>query len=136
MICPYCGKENEGAGFCTGCGMKLEAPAPVEPAAPVYTAPQSAAPAQVITRTVTELPPENRPLSGWAYFGLQLLFAVPVVGFVFLIVFSFSRGNINRRNFARSYWCALLVAVVLVVVIIVIALLAGVSMGGLMESLN
>lgn len=46
-----------------------------------------------------------KPLSPWAYFGLSILFSLPVVGFIFLIIFSVSDANINRRNFARSYWC-------------------------------
>ena len=71
------------------------------------------------------------PLSPWAYFGLTLLFSVPVVGFVFLIVFSISKGNINRRNFARSYWCAL----ILVLIIALILFLTGTA-AGLFEKLS
>ena len=57
-----------------------------------------------------------KPLSAWAYFGLSLLFSVPIVGLVFLIVFSCSSANINRRSFARSYWCGyILVAVVVLI---------------------
>ena len=70
---------------------------------------------------VNHLPEQYRPLSPWAYFGLQLLFCIPVVGFVFLIVFSFSRGNINRRNFARSYFCVY----VIIGIILLICLLTG-----------
>ena len=66
-----------------------------------------------------------RPLSPWAYFGLQILFSIPIVGFIFLIVFSLSNGNINRRNFARSYWCVL----VIVLIIIGITLLIGATSG-------
>lgn len=136
MNCPYCGKENENATFCTGCGMKLEIEPPV--AEPVYAAPQPAA--VVIPKPVQTIPPENRPLSPWAYFGLQLLFAVPVVGFVFLIVFSFSRGNINRRNFARSYWCALLIAVaaalVIAIIFVILFVTAGISLESVMDNLQ
>lgn len=38
-----------------------------------------------------------KPLSPWAYFGLSILFSLPVVGFIFLIIFSVSDANINRR---------------------------------------
>lgn len=31
-----------------------------------------------------------KPLSPWAYFGLSILFSLPVVGFIFLIIFSVS----------------------------------------------
>lgn len=65
------------------------------------------------------------PLSPWAYFGLQILFAVPFVGFVFLIIFSISQKNINRRNFARSYWCVYVVAAVIIGVALLISALNG-----------
>ena len=65
------------------------------------------------------------PLSPWAYFGLQILFAVPIVGFVFLIIFSISQKNINRRNFARSYWCVYVVAAVIIGVALLISALNG-----------
>lgn len=77
-----------------------------------------------------EVVPTGRyaPLSAWAYFGLGILFSVPIVGFVFLIVFSFSKGNINRRSYARSYFCGLLfVAIVLIVLVICCGSIAGVA---------
>ena len=55
--------------------------------------------------TEQELPPQYRPLSAWSYWGLKILYAVPIVGLIFLIVFSFKSDNINRRSFTRSYWC-------------------------------
>ena len=58
-----------------------------------------------------------RPVSPWGYIGYGLLFAIPVVGLILLIVFAVSDRNINRRNYARSYWCVLLVALVLVLVL-------------------
>lgn len=62
------------------------------------------------------IPSNYKPLSAWAYFGYQLLFAIPFVGFILLIVFSFNNDNINRRNFARSYFCVyLLVAIIFVI---------------------
>ena len=63
-------------------------------------------------------PVQFKPLTAWQYFWLTILFSVPVVGFVFLLVFTFSNGNINRRNFARSYWCGLLVAVIVIAVVV------------------
>ena len=75
------------------------------------------------------IPEQYRPLSPWAYFGLGLLFSVPVVGFVFLIVFSISRANINRRNFARSYFCGLIIALGVCAVVLVLMLTGVVSSG-------
>lgn len=130
MFCKNCGAQmDDNAIVCESCGaeVKKEEPVTVTPAPQqtvVYTAP-----AQVEYR----IPEENRPLSPWAYFGLQMLFSIPVVGFVFLIVFSCSGANINRRNFARSYWCGLLmIAVIAIVAIALIVLFAllGMSTGG------
>ena len=55
-----------------------------------------------------EGPVEFQPLTGWDYVGYTLLFSIPLAGLIFLMVFSFSDKNINRRSFARSYWCWLL----------------------------
>jgi len=59
-------------------------------------------------------PERFRPLSPWAYFGYTILFSIPVVGLICLIVFSLSDTNINRRNFARSYFCALVLLLILI----------------------
>lgn len=79
-----------------------------------------------------QIPSQYQPLSPWAFFGLTILFSIPVVGFIFLIIFSFSDSNLCRRNFARSYWCALLVAIILVVAIVLFYLIiAAVFLGGI-----
>ena len=67
------------------------------------------------------IPSNYKPLSAWAYFGYQLLFAIPLVGFILLIVFSFNDDNINRRNYARSYFCSLLIGAIIGVIAIVIS---------------
>ena len=53
--------------------------------------------------------PRFRPLSPWAYFGYSLLFAIPFAGFIILIVLCFNDSNINRRSYARSFFCGLLI---------------------------
>lgn len=53
-------------------------------------------------------PDQFKPLSPWGYVGYTLLFAIPIIGQIFLIVFTFSKKNLNRRSYARSYWCYLL----------------------------
>ncbi len=73
-------------------------------------------------------PDRFRPLSPWAYFGYSLLFSIPVAGFILLIIFSISDSNINRRNFARSYWCVLILVIIIMVVLFVLRLLFGVSL--------
>lgn len=73
-----------------------------------------------------------KPLSPWTYFGLSILFSLPVVGFIFLIIFSVSDANINRRNFARSYWCIY----VIIAVAAVVAVASGVTLGSLENMLS
>ena len=53
----------------------------------------------------SELPSKFRPLSAWSYFGLSVLYAIPILGLIFLLIHTFSDKNINRRSFARSFWC-------------------------------
>lgn len=74
------------------------------------------------------LPEKYRPLGAWAYFGYQILFALPLVGFICLIVFAFSDNNINRRSFARSFFCVyVIVAIVAVVVLIAVGGFAAIA---------
>ncbi len=65
------------------------------------------------------IPAEYKPLSPWAYFGYSILFSIPLVGFILLIVFSLDNSNINRRNFARSYWCTLILLVIIFIILII-----------------
>ncbi|MBQ2603314.1 MAG: zinc ribbon domain-containing protein [Oscillospiraceae bacterium] len=143
-FCTSCGQSMAASQPAPAPAAAQPAPAPVSaPAAaqqPVrqYAAPQQqyAQPQQQYAQpqyniynnmSVTEanLPAQYKPLSPWAYFGLSLLFAVPIVGLVFLIVFSFNNNNINRRNFARSFFCMLLIAAIIFVIVLVISLILG-----------
>ncbi len=71
---------------------------------------------------VLNIPEEYRPISMWGYFGYQLLFSIPCVGFILLLVFSFGgTKNVNLKNFARSYFCILIIMAVLFVILFLIA---------------
>ncbi|MBO5286360.1 MAG: hypothetical protein J6B16_05630 [Clostridia bacterium] len=67
----------------------------------------------------------TEPLSPWTYFGLTLLFYLPIIGLVFLIIYSFDNTNINRRNFARSYFCLFMLSVFLGIILSVIGTTTG-----------
>lgn len=124
MNCPNCGKElNPGASFCPECGTSISGAVPASASRP-STADRS---------TSQSLPSNYTPLSPWAYFGIELLFAIPLVGFILAIVFSFDDSNINRRNFARSYWCGLIVAVVLTVLF---AIIFGASFSAILNNMR
>lgn len=124
MFCSNCGNPlDPNTGVCTACGLQHAIPEQpkVAPQQPVYTQPAKA------EITEKELPEKFRPMGAWSYFWLRVLFGVPVVGFIFLIIFSFNDGNRNRRNFARSQWCALLIVGILAIIVTVILVAAGVS---------
>lgn len=115
--CPNCSTRTEG-DYCPNCGT-----ATVEEV--VY---QPVTVEKVFNDrpiTVNDLPSNLKPLGAWAYFGYSLLFALPIVGFIMLLVFSFSDTNINRRNFARSFFCGLLVAAVIWVILVIILVVSG-----------
>lgn len=62
---------------------------------------------------------QYRPISPWGYFGYQLLFSIPLIGFIVLICLALGASNVNVKNYARSFFIPLLIAVILVVMIIV-----------------
>lgn len=70
------------------------------------------------------VPPEFRPLGAWAYFFYSILFSIPILGLILLIVFSFSDSNINRRNYARSYFIVFLAVIILFAVLFFTGILA------------
>ena len=110
--CSNCGAKVTGA-YCSNCGNKIGE--------------NDNKIVQVNSSNNNNRPyaPEYKPISAWGYFGYSLLFSLPIAGLVLLIVFSFNDENINRRNYARSYWCALLVGLIISIVLIGILISAG-----------
>lgn len=125
MFCKNCGSALEdNVQVCPNCSTEL---APQQSAAPAPQ--QSAAPAPQQTVVCADpqpvIPEQYQPMSAWGYVGLQILFAIPVVGFIFLLIFTFKNSNLNRRNFARSYWCWLVIWAVIAALIAGIAAATG-----------
>lgn len=87
-------------------------------------------PAKVSTKKVSkrkqlrniekQLPKAYRPISGWGYFWRAVLYAIPVIGWIVLLVNAIGSKNRNGRYFARSYFCALLLGVIVAVVVLVV----------------
>lgn len=73
------------------------------------------------------IPEEYKPISMWGYFGYELLFSIPFIGFIILIIQAISARNINVRNFARSYFCFVIVMLIICAVILAIAIPAGLA---------
>ena len=79
---------------------------------------------------IVNIPEEYKPISMWGYFGYQLLFGIPCIGFILLLVFSFGgTKNVNLKNFARSYFCVLIIVAVLVAILVAIFGVGAASFG-------
>ena len=70
------------------------------------------------------IPEEYKPISMWGYFGYEILFSLPIIGIILLIVFSLGgTKNINLKNFARSYFCIIIIiSIVLIILLSVVGL--------------
>lgn len=59
---------------------------------------------------------EYKPISAWGYLGYELLFAIPILGFILAIIWAIGAKNKNLRNFARSQFCMLIIYVIIMVI--------------------
>ena len=67
------------------------------------------------------IPYEYEPISMWGYFGYEILFSIPIIGFIMLLIYAFGgTRNINLRNFARSYFCLFIIAMIIFIIFFVI----------------
>ena len=74
---------------------------------------------------INSIPEKYRPISMWGYFGLEILFSIPVVGFIILIVFALGgTKNVNKKNFARSYFCFVIIFVIILAILVATGLVA------------
>jgi ABC-type amino acid transport system permease subunit len=77
---------------------------------------------------IDRLPYNYKPLTAWGYFWLTILYSIPVLGWIFLVIFAFSDANINRRSHARSYFCAIVLALLLATAAIVLSVLGVITL--------
>lgn len=86
---------------------------------------------------IEQLPDKYRPMGAWSYLGYNILYSIPVIGFIFLVVFALSDSNISRRSHARSYFCGLLISLIFIGIFvgIVISLGAGAELLEKLQSL-
>ena len=103
MYCKYCGeKMDKNDDICYHCGKLVEK--------------NSSYPLDE-----EDLPLQFKPISMWGYLGYQVVFSIPLIGWILLIFFAFGKDeNINVRNFARSYFCFLFICGFLLLFILLI----------------
>ena len=153
MICKNCSAQiPDGSKFCTVCGHKIV----VEPfVAPKPQQPPQTEPTQVPPQApYTQIPPQvqqgqvppynlndaqqqtvskntalDAPLTVLDFFLMSLLSFVPLIGFIFLLIWAFSGNtNINRKNYARAALIWILVSIGLVILLSIIG-------GGILNSM-
>ena len=49
------------------------------------------------TSKTRKIPAEYTPISMWGYFGYQILFSIPLIGWIIVIVFAITAPNQNDR---------------------------------------
>ncbi|CDF12294.1 uncharacterized protein BN778_01318 [Mycoplasma sp. CAG:776] len=65
------------------------------------------------------IPEQYKPITMWGYLGYQIVFSIPIIGWIILLVFAFSKDeNINIQNSARSYIIFLIMSIVLYFIIL------------------
>ena len=74
-----------------------------------------------------QVPHEYQPISMWGYFGYSILFAIPILGLILAIVWSFGAANVNLRNFARSRFCLLIIGLIITVILLLTGVINNVS---------
>ena len=140
--CPYCGNElSDDVKFCVECGKALPEEAPAGPAAEAAPAeapavaekpaePQApgAAPDMPI---VTQVPSKKQMLSTLQYILLSLLYAIPVVGLVFLFVFG--AGHPKNGSLKRFSAAMLILRLLFWIVVLALAIVAMVKNGRLLS---
>ena len=64
------------------------------------------------------IPEQYEPISMWGYLGYSILFALPIIGVIMILIFSFGKGeNVNVRNYARSYILVYVIGVILYLIL-------------------
>lgn len=118
-FCENCGKElTDNMMFCAECGTKVNvAPQPKPAQKPQPTSEPK--PTQK-TQPVVNVDKTNKAVGVGAYFGLIVLYAIPIVGFIACIIMAFAPKNKNIKNFARAMLIWLAIGLVIGVISIAV----------------
>lgn len=130
MNCSNCGKSNpDDARFCDGCGSNLAvtppqnnftSPPPPPPPPPAQNFQQQYQ--QPYQQPIGYAPvKDTSPLSMGQYIGMFILTAIPLVGFILLLVWAFgSDVNVNKKNYSRAVLILAIIGIVLTIIFSVV----------------
>ncbi len=117
-FCNNCGQEiPDGTGFCNACGTPVDQPAqqaaPAVQPAPVQQ-PQQAAPVQ--QTQAPQIQPAGQfdgSVSTGYFFGMMLVYALPIVGWIACIVTAFKSKHQTKKHFAKAMMIWLIIGLIL-----------------------
>lgn len=75
-------------------------------------------------KNTPKIPEDYEPISMWGYFGYEILFAIPIIGWICIGIFALTASNHNLRNFARSQFCLLIIWAIFAAAMLVSGFLA------------
>ena len=82
---------------------KTEQPEQTAAGVAAGAAPAAYSTARSADAIIASIPAEYKPLSLWQYFGLDILFDLPIIGVIASLIFSLDASkNMNLTNFARA----------------------------------
>ena len=104
-FCKECGAEiPEGVSFCNACGAAVQS--------------QNVQPVQSVQQTTAAQPVQQVPLAdgtvGTGYFfGMMLVYAIPIVGWIACILTALKGKHQTKKNFAKAMMIWLIIGLVL-----------------------
>ena len=111
-FCKECGNEiPEGVSFCNACGAPVDQP--TQQTASVVHPAQQAAP-QTVQKPQTQPAPLMDGTVGTGYFfGMMLVYALPIVGWIACILTALKGKHQTKKNFAKAMMIWLIIGLVL-----------------------
>lgn len=80
---------------------------------------------------IRNLPEKYRPRGAWTCFWSAVLYTIPLIGWICLLVHAISGKNVNRRSFARMYFCGFFLGAIIFAVFAVLLFVVFPEYGGM-----
>lgn len=125
-FCVNCGNEiANGMAFCSGCGAKTEnitQPNNIEQNAKQITTVKETKEQNILSppsKTQSVENSNNEPTGKYGvvstgyFFGMMLLYAIPVIGWLICLITAFASKNENKKHFARAILIWLIIGAIL-----------------------